>query len=217
MKKLLLLSAAVAICGVSQAQEIGRVLSSIPVVAQVAQPRKVCSTEQVAVQQPKSGAGALLGAIAGGAMGNAVGSGGGKAAATLIGIMGGAIVGDNVEGSPSAQVQNVQKCGVQTFYENRAVAYNVVYEYAGRQYSVQMPHDPGPSVQLQVTPVGLNSQAVTSTSNGTYPQEVIAQAAPIVMSQPTYPVYIQPAYYAPIAVDLSLGYGGGFGGHRRWR
>jgi uncharacterized protein YcfJ len=155
------------------AQETGRVLSSTPVIAQVAQPRNVCTTEQVAVQPQKSGAGALMGAVAGGAMGNAVGGGSGKAAATMLGIVGGAILGNNIEGAPVTQVQNVQHCGVQTFYEPRTVAYNVVYEYAGKQYSVQMPNDPGPTVQLQISPVGALSQ--TGAGNN--------------ITQPTYSSY----------------------------
>jgi len=39
------------------------------------------------------------------------------------------------------------------------VAYNVQYEYAGRTYSVQMPHDPGAYLQVQVSPV-INSMPV---------------------------------------------------------
>jgi uncharacterized protein YcfJ len=217
MKKLLLLSATLLGCGVGVAQEVGRVISSTPVIQQVGQPRTVCATEQVAVQAPKSGAGALMGAIAGGAMGNAVGGGGGKAAATMIGIMGGAIVGDNIEGAPMAQTQNIQRCGTQTFYENRTVAYNVVYEYAGKQYSVQMPNDPGPSVQLQVTPVGAVSQGAGNPPPVTYTQGVYAQPD-MVMVQPAYPVYQQPYYYPPIRLNLGLGYWGGYyggyGGHR---
>lgn len=158
MKTLLILSVATLACGLIAAQEVGRVISTTPIVSQVGQPRNVCTTEQVAVQQQKSGAGALMGAIAGGAMGNAVGGGAGKAAATMIGIMGGAIVGDNIEGAPMAQTQNVQRCSTQTFFENRTVAYNVVYEYAGKQYSVQMLSDPGPTVQLQISPVGAIAQ-----------------------------------------------------------
>jgi uncharacterized protein YcfJ len=95
-----------------------------------------------------------MGAIAGGAVGNAVGGGSGKTAATILGIVGGAMIGDNVEGSSPAQVQDVQRCTTQTFYENRTVAYNVVYEYAGKQYSVQMANDPGPTIQLQISPMG---------------------------------------------------------------
>jgi uncharacterized protein YcfJ len=220
MKKLLLLSVSLLAYGVGVAQEVGRVISSTPVVQQVGQPRTVCSIEQVAVQPPKSGAGAIMGAIAGGAIGNAVGGGGGKAAATMIGIMGGAIVGDNIEGAPLTQTQNVQRCGTQTFYENRTVAYNVVYEYAGKQYAVQMPNDPGPSVQLNITPVGSVSQGATNPAPVTYPQGVYAQPN-VVMVQPAYPVYA-PAYYdspyydSPVRLNLGLGYWGGYyGGYRR--
>lgn len=203
MKRLTILCIAIASCGVTPAQELARVVSSTPVISQVAQPRNVCTTEQVAVQPQKSGAGALMGAIAGGAMGNAVGGGGGKAAATMLGIMGGAIVGDNIEGAPAAQVQNVQRCHTQTFYENRTVAYNVVYEYAGKQYAVQMPNDPGPTIQIQVSPVGAVSQNA--------PQEQVTT----IVTQPIYPVYVQRPYYPPVSVDLGIGYWSG--GHRHWR
>lgn len=169
MKKLLLLSTAVVFSGLSLAQEQAQVVSSTPVIQQVSVPRQVCSNEQVTVQQPKSGAGAIMGAIAGGAMGNAVGGGSGKAAATVLGLIGGAMVGDNIEGPAQTQVQNVQHCRMQTFYENRTVAYNVTYEYAGKQYSVQMPYDPGSTIQLQITPVISNSRTAPG-SNVVYPQ-----------------------------------------------
>lgn len=140
--------------GLAQAQdEQGRVISSTPVVQQVAVPRQVCSDQTVTVPGQKSGAGALIGGIAGGAMGNAIGNGSGRALATVIGLMGGAIVGDRIEGGSQPQTKTVQQCGTQNFYENRTVAYDVVYEYAGRQYRTQMPQDPGRFVRLSVTPV----------------------------------------------------------------
>ena len=145
---------------------------------QVGVPRQVCSTEQVAMQQPKSGAGAVIGAIAGGAMGNAVGHGAGQAAATMIGILGGAVVGDRVEGAPAVQMQNVQHCAMQTFDENRPVAYNVVYEYAGKQYSVQMPNDPGPMIQLQVSAVGSSAQMPQNSGNVVAAPPIFAQPPP---------------------------------------
>jgi uncharacterized protein YcfJ len=50
------------------AQEQGRVISTTPVISQVAVPRQVCSNEQVTTQsQQKSGAGALMGGVAGAA------------------------------------------------------------------------------------------------------------------------------------------------------
>ena len=41
----------------------------------------------------------------------------------------------------------------QTDYESRVSGYNVVYEFGGKQYSAQMPSDPGQYVQLQITPI----------------------------------------------------------------
>ena len=139
--------------GVAHAQdEQGRVISSTPVIQQVAVPREVCSDQQVTYQGQKSGAGALIGGIAGGAMGNAIGDGGGRAAATVIGLIGGAMLGNRIEGPSQPYTETYRQCGSQTFYENRTVAYDVVYEYAGRQYRTQMPQDPGRFVRLNVTP-----------------------------------------------------------------
>jgi uncharacterized protein YcfJ len=137
----------------AHAQEVGKVISSTPIIQQVAVPRQVCNNQQVVTGGQKSGAGAAMGAIAGGALGNQVGQGSGRALATMAGIFGGAIMGDNIEGPGTPEVKNVQSCSQQMFYENRTMAYNVVYEFAGKQYTVQMPQDPGPTVRLQITPM----------------------------------------------------------------
>ncbi|MGE0497971.1 MAG: glycine zipper 2TM domain-containing protein [Ramlibacter sp.] len=197
------------------AQEEGRVISSTPVIQQVAVPRQVCNNQQVVVPQQKSGAGAAMGALAGGAMGNAIGNGTGRAAATILGVVGGAILGDRIEGAPAGQVQNVQQCSTQTFYENRTVAYNVVYEYAGKQYSVQMPNDPGPYVKLQITPVSSAAPQVeppavvaSAAPYGVIQQGVVVAPAPVVYARP----YYQP-YYPPVSLSLDLGYYRGYGHH----
>jgi len=214
MKRLMVAVAGLAALASGWAQDMGRVLSSTPVVQQVAVPRQVCSNEQISYQGQKSGAGALIGAIAGGALGNAAGGrGAGQAAATAIGIMGGAILGDNIEGPGPERVWNVQRCAVQNFYENRTVGYNVAYEFGGRQYSVQMPNDPGPTIALQVSPVGsgLIAQAPTPP--------VLVQPPPTtyVMVQPPRSYYVQP-YYPPLIVPFGY-YGHGrerWHEHRRW-
>ena len=250
MKKALVLSAATAAgllsINASAMDIMARVISSTPVVQQVAVPRQVCNNQQVVAEQPRSGGGALLGAVAGGAVGNAIGNGGGRALATVIGLVGGAMVGDRVEGS-NAQVQNVQQCSTQTFYENRASVYNVVYEYQGTQYNTQMATDPGPYVRLQVSPVGALNQQPQGNQPQTYfqpaPQPgfvqpsntyvqpayaapVVYQAAPVYYPQPYYaqpyyprPYYARPyyaPYYAPVGVSLNFGYSRGYGGHH-WR
>ncbi|MBG6073544.1 MULTISPECIES: glycine zipper 2TM domain-containing protein [unclassified Polaromonas] len=231
-------TAALASAPASAMDILARVISSTPVVQQVAVPRQVCNNEAVLVQRPTSGAGALMGAIAGGAAGNAIGNGGGRAAATMIGLVGGALLGDRIEG-PNNQLQNVQQCSTQTFYENRASYFNVVYEYQGTQYTAQMPNDPGLHVRLNVTPVGAIEAAPQpfqspqpSYSPPVQVQQVYVQPQPVyvqpVVTAPVYysgyPAYYAPRpyyapYYPPIGLSLNFGYSRGFGGGHRghWR
>jgi uncharacterized protein YcfJ len=238
MKKVFVLStaaiAALLSFNASAADILARVISSTPVVQQVAVPRQVCNNQPVVSEAPRSGAGALLGAVAGGAAGNAIGHGGGRAVATMLGVLGGAVLGNNIEGPGGQYVQNVQQCSTQTYYENRPTHYNVVYEYQGTQYNVQMPNDPGQYVRLQVTPVGAVNQPPQQQQSAPpqtyyqqpaqpgYAQPTYVQPAPVYV-QPTYiqpmvaPVYYQRPYYAPIGLSLNLGYSRGYGGHRHWR
>jgi uncharacterized protein YcfJ len=196
-KRLLILSIAMAAtAGAAFAEDVGRVLSAQPIIQQVAVPRKVCSNQQVEVQQQKSGAGAAMGAIAGGAIGNSVGRGSGNAAATVLGIFGGAILGDRIEGAPASRVENVQSCATQNFYENRTVGYNVTYEFGGRNYSVQMPNDPGPTIRLQVSPIGAQSQ-YTYQDNVAVAQPEYQQQPTIIESRTIYQPYYEVPYYPP--------------------
>ena len=239
-------AAALASAPASAMDILARVISSTPAVQQIAVPRQVCANETVMMQSPKSGAGALMGAIAGGAAGNAIGNGGGRAVATVIGLVGGAMVGDRIEG-PNNQLQNVQQCSTQTFYENRTGYFNVVYEYQGTQYSAQMPNDPGLHVRLRVSPVGAIEpvpqpfqpapqtfqQQTYQPQQQTYYQPAQVQQQPVYVQQVVtapvyYPAYVPrpyygPSYYAPyyspIGLSLNFGYSRGFGGghHGRWR
>ena len=218
---------------------LARVISSTPVVQQIAVPRQVCANETVVMQAPKSGAGALMGAIAGGAAGNAIGNGGGRAVATMIGLVGGAMVGDRIEG-PNNQLQNVQQCSTQTYYENRTNYFNVVYEYQGAQYTAQMANDPGLHLRLRVSPVGaiepvpqpFQTAPQVAYQPPTYYQQVPVQQPVFAQPMVAAPIYYQtyaprpyygPSYYAPsfppIGFSLNIGYSRGFGGayHGRWR
>ena len=236
MKSNLLLMVAGLTSGLCAAQEFGRVISSTPVVQQVTVPRQVCSNESIIVPDQKSGGGAALGAIAGGAIGNAVGQGSGRAVATMIGIFGGAMLGDRVEGRNAPQYQNVQNCTSQNLIENRVAYYSVVYEYAGKQYSALMPNDPGPQLQLRVTPVDAVPPTLAPVAPTSYlaPVEIRGVVTQQVYGQPIYtqPIYVQPGYaqpvyrsyygrpYAPpVGVNLQFGYGSGqYGhGHNHWR
>ncbi|WP_295956701.1 hypothetical protein [Rhodoferax sp.] len=217
MKKILLLSALTLVTGFAAAQETGRVISSTPINQQVAVPRQVCSNQQVAVETQRSGAGALMGGIAGGAMGNAIGGGGGRAAATMLGIVGGAILGNSIEAPGQTQLQTVQNCSTQTFFENRNAGYSVVYEYAGKQYTTTMPNDPGPTIALQVSPMGSSNMPPVRAPlqqqviSGDYyqPEPAYTVAAPVVVQAVPY---YRPA--VPIGVELNFGYQRG---GRYWR
>lgn len=227
-----------------QAQEYGRVMSSVPLIQQVAVPRQVCHQQPVVVEQPRSGAGALLGMVAGGAAGNAIGDGGGRALATIAGALGGAMLGNRIEGG-GTQVQQTTQCVTQTWYENRAIGWQVVYEYAGKQYQVQLPYDPGPTIALQVVPVGSSVQsapgafpapswpapapmpAVPQGQMQAPPMVVGTAQAVIIRDVVTVPApgpigFVTPAfapapnyyYYAP-PPRVSIGVG--YSRHRHWR
>lgn len=238
MKKAVLFSAiglSLSAGTVAAAEEVGRVISSTPVIQQVAVPRQVCNNQPMVVQQPNSGGGAVLGAIAGGALGNQIGHGSGRAAATVIGLLGGAAVGDNIEG-PRGYVQNVQQCTTQTYYENRTVGYNVTYEYAGKQHSVQLPYDPGPTIRLELTPMAGTTaplaDAPTSSGPpgtavgviiGTPMAQPIMAAPPVAYTSyypayPAYPYYYgRPYYYPPVGLSLNFGFSSGHRHHHHRR
>src|SRR6478735_6360877 len=74
------------------------VISSTPIVQQVQVPRQACG-QPMLVQQPTSGGGALLGAIIGGLVGSQIGGGSGRTAGLAVGTIGGAVLGNHIEGS----------------------------------------------------------------------------------------------------------------------
>lgn len=208
-----------AISGLAQAQEVGQVISRTPVYQQVAVPRQTCTQTPVTVQPQTSGAGALMGAIAGGAVGHNVGGGSGQAIATIAGMIGGAMLGERIENPGATQVQNQQTCTTQTVYENRLIGYNVVYEFAGKQYNVQLPQDPGPTIQLQVTPVGAPRSEAPPTGDA-MPVNVVASAPAAVVVQTPPVFYTSYPVYRPWPVYTSVNLGWGYArpyGRRHWR
>lgn len=125
---------------------------------------------------------------------------------------------DQVAGQQQASgvEAGMQQCTTQSFFENRTVGYNVIYEYAGKQYSVQLPNDPGPTLQLQVSPV---TQMAPAVGTVTYVQPAYPQPGYVVVPPDYYPGYYAPGYYQPdyflpFAIGLGFGiWGGGYGGH----
>lgn len=139
--------------GLAQAgTERARVVSSTPIYETVSVPREVCRAEQVLVRGHTSGAGAVLGGIAGGAVGSTIGGGSGRTIATVVGAIGGAVLGNRIEGRQPDRYETVQRCHTEYVTEQRPAGWHVVYEYAGRQYSMNTPERPGRFVQVDVVP-----------------------------------------------------------------
>ncbi|RCX09549.1 glycine zipper 2TM domain-containing protein [Extensimonas vulgaris] len=194
-------------------QEQARVISATPVIQQVAIPQQVCSNETIYSNNQPTGAGAVLGALAGGAAGNTIGNGGGRAAATAVGIIGGALLGNQVESNAHPAQQNVQRCTTETRYENRTIGYDVVYEYAGRRYTTRTPTDPGPTIPVVVQPV-VTTPASPPPASYTTPQQQAPTYPPASTPPGTYTPAPLSYYYQPWvpvyalmpAVSLQLGY-----------
>lgn len=198
MNKFIICTVLAATAGLSTtafAREQGRVLSATPIYQQVAVPYQVCSQENVYRESRPTGAGAVIGAIAGGAAGNAVGRGNGRAAATAIGVIGGAVLGNHIEGRGDPYYETVNRCTTQNRYENRTIGYDVVYEYAGRRYTTRTQNDPGRWIAVNVepqeyappypAPSGYTSQPGAYGYQGSYVQ-------PGVVTYDTAPAYVQP-------------------------
>jgi len=222
------------------AVEYARVVSATPVNGSVAAPRQECADSAQVVQQPPSGAGALIGAIAGGVVGNQFGHGFGRAAATGLGAVAGSAIGNNVEmnATPPTTVP-VRHCRTVNGYENRVVGYDVVYEYRGQRYSTRLPDDPGARLAVDVRPASEAplDRVGPPASRGAVPPSY-AQAAPSYgEAAPAYydaaPAYYAPApvsyyapgpayypapyYVAPAAIGLGIGYWIGSTWHRGYR
>ncbi len=116
------------------------------------------------------------------------------------------MVGDQIESTPSPQAQTVQRCSLQTVYENRTVGYRVVYAYANQQYTVQMPYDPGPTIALQVQPAQV-SVPVTPVQETTVTTTTVQTPARVVVNTPA------PYYYFLFGFPYWWGGGGGPGPH----
>ena len=131
------------------------------------------------------------------------------------------------------------QCSTQMIYESRTVGYNVVYEHAGKRYTVQLPQDPGPTLRLQAGAVEIAAAPVpapgAAQTSGTRITSVvpISNAPPDVsndrglppdtsmIAQP-YPSPVQVTYAYPGYAPVYSAYYGGrhhFGGnwHRHGR
>lgn len=110
------------------------------------------------------GAGTVLGAVVGGVLGHQMGgSDRARDAATVGGAVVGGIVGNQIErdGGPSSRERvvevervpverNVERCRTIQEVREATIGYDVVYEYAGREFTTRLDRDPGRSLRVRV-------------------------------------------------------------------
>jgi uncharacterized protein YcfJ len=216
-----------------RAADMATVVSATAVTASVPTARQVCSEGRQIVQPQPSGVGSLVGAIAGGLIGHGIGDGFGRAAATGIGAVAGAAIGNQVEanGNPAVDVP-VRRCQNVTRYENRVIGYDVVYEYAGQRYSTRMDRDPGRQFAVSIQPAdpgggsvpapAYSQPAAAAEYAATEPVYYEPLPRTVYYTQPAaypypYPYYAYPSPAVTIVPAIGIGFGFGWGGHRGHR
>jgi uncharacterized protein YcfJ len=145
------------LAGAADFDDYGRVVSVAPQVEQINRPGQECRTSYVPVEQrqQRGVGGSIVGGVAGGLLGNQVGGGNGRVAATALGAITGAIVGDRVENNNNngtvVTEQPVRECRTVDHWETRNNGYAVTYEYRGHNYTSIMPYDPGERIRLHIS------------------------------------------------------------------
>ena len=126
---------------------------------EVVRPQEQCWTEQVPERSsaPHSYTAPILGAIIGGAIGNTLGHHeANKRVGTVVGAaLGGSIgrdIGNRNEGYQPVAYHDEEACRTvqRSSYRDEVVAYRVNYRYHGRDYSTEMPYDPGSRIPVHV-------------------------------------------------------------------
>ena len=107
------------------------------------------------VGDPRVGGPTLLGGLIGGVLGHQIGHGSGRDAATIAGAAIGAGVGYDSAARRAGtgyREESVRRCNVsyRDDYEERIDGYHVTYAYNGREYTTNMPYDPGDRIRVRV-------------------------------------------------------------------
>jgi uncharacterized protein YcfJ len=123
-----------------------RVIDSQPVYAQGGTHEECWNEETRRYEHHGINAGTVLGAIAGGVIGHQVGNGRGNDVATAAGAIGGGIAGNQIERNREDRPSGEQRCRTVSDSgagSDQVVAYDVRYEYRGREFTTRLNHQPG--------------------------------------------------------------------------
>ncbi len=138
-----------------------RVVEVDPIVrrVRVETPRREC-WDEVRSEAPRGArqatvGGTIVGGIIGGVLGSQIGHGRGQDAATIAGTLIGSSIGRDTAARRTAgpaEEYTVERCQTryEDTYEERVDGYRVTYEYQGREYTTQLPYDPGDHIRVKV-------------------------------------------------------------------
>jgi len=134
----------------SSPAQMARVLSATPNIERFVETRQQCSeqVQQVTTQGSSNLGGVLVGSVIGGAAGSAIGKGSGKTIATVTGAALGAQIARNYGEQPTTTNKVVQVCQPVNTVREQVRDYSVRYEWEGREYSVNLPQNPGPWLRV---------------------------------------------------------------------
>lgn len=138
----------------SEFQDTAQVVSVTPSYSEVNRPSQDCRYENVPVRggRERGLGGAIIGGIAGGILGNQVGGGHGREAATAVGAVTGALVGDRIDNRDNEpRYREVEHCRTVDHWERVPQGYRVTYRYQGKTFTQMMSYDPGDTVRVRVS------------------------------------------------------------------
>jgi uncharacterized protein YcfJ len=167
---------AVALAGVAgyrsmSGPDYARVVSVIPVIETVKNPREECRDEVVTRQKPVKDkhqiTGTVIGAVAGGVLGNALGGGGKNTGAKIAGAAVGGYAGNKTH--EKIQTNNTYEstervCNTVIDSAERTVGYDVKYLIGDTLGTVRMDHDPGDTIPLKDGKINLSRGPALSGS-----------------------------------------------------
>lgn len=99
---------------------------------------------------PHSTTGAAVGGVAGALLGSRIGGGTGNKAATAAGGIVGAVVGDRVANPDQPRGKEIERCREVQVSREVIKGYSVTYRYCGRDVTITLPYQPGPTVRVGV-------------------------------------------------------------------
>lgn len=138
--------------------DTARVLSVMPQVERINNPRQECHTEQVRESYYQSGdrdiGGAIIGGIAGGLLGSQIGKGKGRIAGAAVGAATAALVGDRIDNSDKRdsgyRTRPVERCVYVDNWQTVTRNYLVTYRYNDHDYTTTLNYDPGSTMRVRV-------------------------------------------------------------------